>query len=50
MNYLKNRKENKMEDNIIIENVDFDEELYKKNIAENSLDIEYEGGDLDADN
>lgn len=39
-----------MEDNIIIENADFDEELYKKNIAENSLDIEYEGGDLDADN
>lgn len=39
-----------MEDNIMIENVDFDEELYKKNIAENSLDIEYEGGNLDADN
>jgi hypothetical protein len=39
-----------MEDNIIIKDVDFDEELYKKNIAENSLDIEYEGGDLDADN
>ena len=39
-----------MEDNIIIENVDFDEELYKKNIAENSLDIEYEGGYIDADN
>ena len=39
-----------MEDNIIIENVDFDEELYKKNIAENSLDIEYEGGDMGADN
>lgn len=40
-----------MEDNIIIENVDFNEELYKKNIMENSLDIEYEGGDLsDADN
>ena len=38
------------EDNIIIEDVDFDEELYQKNIAENSLDIEYEGGDLDADN
>ena len=50
MTYLKSWKENKMEDNIIIENVDFDEELYKKNIAENSLDIEYEGGDLDADN
>lgn len=39
-----------MEDNIIIENVDFNEELYQKNIAENSLDIEYEGGDIDADN
>lgn len=39
-----------MEDNIIIEDVDFNEELYKKNINENSLDIEYEGGDLDEDN
>jgi hypothetical protein len=40
-----------MEDNIIIENVDFSEELYQKNIAENSLDIEYEGGDIeDANN
>lgn len=40
-----------MEDNIIIENVEFNEELYKKNIAENSLDIEYEGGNIeDANN
>lgn len=39
-----------MEDNVIIENVDFSEELYQKNIAENSLDIEYEGGDIDANN
>ncbi len=39
-----------MEDNIVIENVEFDEQLYKKNIAENSLDIEYEGGDINADN
>lgn len=39
-----------MEDNVIIEDVDFSEELYQKNIAENSLDIEYEGGDIDADN
>ena len=39
-----------MEDNIIIENVDFNEELYQKNIAENSLDIEYAGGDIDANN
>ena len=36
-----------MEDNIIIENVKFDEELYNKNIEENSLDIEYEGGDIE---
>jgi len=39
-----------MEDNIIIENVEFSQELYEKNIAENSFDIEYEGGELDADN
>lgn len=39
-----------MEDNIIIENIEFSEELYQKNIAENSLDIEYEGGDIDEDN
>lgn len=39
-----------MEDNIVIENIDFSEELYQKNIAENSLDIEYEGGGIDGDN
>lgn len=39
-----------MEDNIVIENVEFNEELYQKNIAENSLDVEYEGGDIDANN
>jgi len=39
-----------MEDNIVIENVEFNEELYQKNISENSLDIEYEGGDIDANN
>lgn len=39
-----------MEDNVFIENVEFNEELYQKNIAENSLDIEYEGGDINADN
>ena len=40
-----------MEDNIFIENVEFNEELYQKNISENSLDIEYEGGDReDANN
>lgn len=37
-------------DNVIIENVEFSEELYQKNITENSLDIEYEGGDISADN
>ena len=37
-------------DNIIIENVEFSEELYQKNIVENSLDIEYEGGNIDANN
>ena len=39
-----------MEDNVFIENVEFNEELYQKNISENSLDIEYEGGDIDANN
>ena len=39
-----------MEDNIFIENVEFDEELYQKNIVENSLDIEYEGGDINENN
>lgn len=40
-----------MEDNVFIENVEFNEELYQKNIAENSLDIEYEGGNIeDANN
>ena len=40
-----------MEDNIFEETVEFNEELYQKNIAENSLDIEYEGGDIeDANN
>ena len=36
-----------MGDNVFIENVEFNEELYQKNIAENSLDIEYEGGDIE---
>ena len=39
-----------MENNIFIENVEFDEKLYEINIAENSLDIEYEGGDINEDN
>lgn len=37
-------------DNIIEETIEFSEELYQKNIAENSLDIEYEGGDINANN
>lgn len=37
-------------DNIIIENVDFNEELYEKNIKENTFTEEYEGGNLDANN
>ena len=39
-----------MEDNIVIESVEFSTELYEKNIAENSFEEEYEGGDLDANN
>mgnify|MGYP007038184875 CR=1 FL=1 len=37
-------------DNIVFENVEFDDQLYKINIAENSFEVEYEGGDIDADN
>ena len=37
-------------DNIIEETIEFSEELYQKNIAENSLDIEYEGGEINANN
>ena len=39
-----------MEDNIVEETVEFSQELYEKNIAENTFIEEYEGGDLDADN
>ena len=39
------------EDNIIEETIDFSEELYQKNIADNGLCIEYEAGEeLDANN
>lgn len=38
------------EDNVIVENVEFSQELYEKNIAENTFVEEYEGGDLDANN
>lgn len=39
-----------MEDNVVIENVEFSEELYQKNIQENSFIEEYEWGNIDADN
>jgi len=39
-----------MEDNIVIENVEFSEELYQKNVQDDTFEIEYEGGDIDADN
>lgn len=39
-----------MEDNIIIENVEFSQELYEKNIAENEFNTEYEAGENDANN
>lgn len=38
------------EDNIIMEEVEFNQELYEKNIEENSFEVEYEGGEDDADN
>jgi len=39
-----------MEDNIVVEEVEFSEEMYQKNIQENTFEEEYEGGDIDADN
>jgi len=39
-----------MEDNIFEETVDFSEELYQKNIAENTFEVEYEAGEDDANN
>lgn len=39
-----------MEDNILIEEVEFSQELYEKNIAENTFETEYEAGDCDGDN
>ena len=38
------------EDNIQLETVEFSQELYEKNIQENTFDTEYEGGNLDANN
>lgn len=39
-----------MEDNIVIENVEFNEELYQKNIKENTFNTEYEAGEDNANN
>ena len=39
-----------MPENIIEETVEFSQELYEKNIQENTFTEEYEGGDIDADN
>lgn len=39
-----------MEDNIVMEEVEFSEELYQRNITENTFEEEYEGGDLNANN
>lgn len=39
-----------MEDNIIEETVEFSQELYEKNIAENTFETEYEAGDDNANN
>ena len=36
-----------MEDNIFEETVEFSEELYQKNIAENNFEVEYEKGEDD---
>lgn len=38
------------EENIIIEEVEFKQELYEKNIKENEFETEYEGGEENADN
>ena len=39
-----------MEDNIIEETVEFSQELYEKNIAENTFETEYEAGEDNANN
>lgn len=38
------------DDKIVIEEVEFSEELYQKNIQENEFTEEYEAGELDANN
>ncbi len=39
-----------MEDNIIEETVEFSQELYEKNIQENTFETEYEAGEDNANN
>lgn len=39
-----------MEDNIVVENIEFSEELYQKNVQDDTFEIEYEGGNIDANN
>ena len=39
-----------MEDNIIEETVEFSQELYEKNIQENTFETEYEEGEDNANN
>jgi hypothetical protein len=39
-----------MEDNIVSDIIEFNEELYKKNIKENSFVTEYEAGEDNANN
>lgn len=38
------------EDNIFRETIEFSEELYNQNVTENDFEIEYEGGEEDANN
>jgi hypothetical protein len=44
------RKNNMEENNILIQEVDFSQELYEKNIAENTFKTEYEAGEENGDN
>ena len=39
-----------MEDNIIEETIEFNQELYEKNIKENTFENEYEAGEDNANN
>lgn len=39
-----------MEDNIVEETVEFSQELYERNIKENTFNTEYEAGEDNADN